>query len=363
LVLLLCSFGLKAQGPCGICVNADYDYQVNSISFSNVDSQNCVPETEKSVASINWFMNSPTFDFSTGAPAGSWFIEVAFPATKEYVYEGGSIVAPGFDWIFDADNNSLRLYSNETMVFGAGGDIEIEVTAMIENACTNVITTATAFTTSSSDVNGCDCSAAFQPDASNDSEISSFGITPAGVLPVELTSFTAVKREQTSVLNWTTRLEINNDKFEIERSDDGKNFIAIGAVKGKGTTTNTSNYEFVDEKPFIGFNYYRLKQLDKNGAYEYSEVRQLRFDAKTTGPIRVMPNPVSDFIEVQNLASNQVKEIMIYDERQRLIRTIDVTGESPANRFNLAELQSGVYHLKFVGEKLIHTERIVKLSF
>ena len=364
LIMLTLGFGLNAQGPCNSCSSADYDYQISSISFSGVDTENCIQEATKSTVTVTYFMNSPTFDFSTGAPAGSWYIQISFPQTGEYGYEeGNSIVGPDFDWHFDDENNTLRGYSNKSMVFGAGGDIEIEVTGLTENACTDVVTNVNAFTTLPNDVDGCSCLAAFQPDISNDAQTSSIGIAPAGALPVELTRFTAVKKERTSLLNWTTRLEIDNDRFEIERADDGKNYEKIGEVAGRGTTANVSNYEYVDEKPIQGFNYYRLKQLDKNGEFSYSEVRQLRFDGVSAGPIRVMPNPVSDFIQVDNLESNQIKEIMIYDESQRLIRTIQVGTQKSANRFNLSELNSGVYHLKFVGEQLVHTERIIKLSF
>jgi len=364
LIIITLGLSINAQLPCVPCNSADYDYQINSISFSNVDGDNCIQETSSSTATITWFMNSPSIDVITGVPAGSWYIQISFPQTGEYGYEAGNtIIGPEFNWIFDEANSTLRGYSNVDMVFGAGGDIEIQVTGLMENDCIDVVTNVNAFTTLPGDENGCHCLAAFQPDISNDAQTSSIGIAPESTLPVELTAFTATKKEQTAKLDWTTHMEINNDRFEIERSVDGRRFENIGKVQGNGTTNQASYYTYVDENPISGINYYKLKQLDKNGEYSYSEVRQLRFDAPASKAIRVMPNPVVEYIQVDNLAGNNVQEIMIFDESQRLVRTIKLDEQAGVQRFDLSALQSGMYHMRFVGQGFLHTEKIVKMAF
>lgn len=85
------------------------------------------------------------------------------------------------------------------------------------------------------------------------------------VLPVMLTSFTAQQEKQTVKLTWQTLSETNNSHFDIERSTDGKNFVKIASVQGKGNSNQPTNYAFADEKPAIGHNYYRLAQIDHNG--------------------------------------------------------------------------------------------------
>ena len=100
------------------------------------------------------------------------------------------------------------------------------------------------------------------------------------LLPVELTSFTAQSQGQTVILNWVTATELNNRGFEIQRKIVEGNFATVGFVKGEGTTTNQKEYSYVDKNLTDGKYFYRLKQLDFNGEYEYSktievEVRSL----------------------------------------------------------------------------------------
>lgn len=92
------------------------------------------------------------------------------------------------------------------------------------------------------------------------------------VLPVELTTFTGVSDGNVNHLNWTTASETNCDNFEIEHSADGIHFENIGSEQGSGNSTTTITYSFDDENPFTGTTYYRLKQTDFDGSYEYSTI-------------------------------------------------------------------------------------------
>lgn len=93
------------------------------------------------------------------------------------------------------------------------------------------------------------------------------------VLPIILISFTGKSlTNTTNLLEWTTSTEINNDYFTLERSSDAQNFSAIGIVNGAGNSNISLNYNFIDETPLQGVNYYRLKQTDFNGEYSYSNI-------------------------------------------------------------------------------------------
>jgi len=95
-------------------------------------------------------------------------------------------------------------------------------------------------------------------------------------VPVELTSFTAQYVGSTTLLNWTTATELNNLGFDVQRSTAGNEFETVGFVLGKGTTTEVQNYSYVDNTTSPNINYaYRLKQIDFNGSYNYSEVVNL----------------------------------------------------------------------------------------
>jgi hypothetical protein len=90
------------------------------------------------------------------------------------------------------------------------------------------------------------------------------------VVPVELTSFTAVHNNNQIILNWSTATEINNHGFEVERKTGDGIYLRIGFVTGHATTTEIQNYSFVDSKIASGIYTYRLKQIDFDGSFKYS---------------------------------------------------------------------------------------------
>jgi len=90
-------------------------------------------------------------------------------------------------------------------------------------------------------------------------------------LPVELISFTASVENKSLVLRWTTATETNNSRFEVERSSDNSSFQSVGSVPGAGSSTEIKNYTFIVADPLNGVQYYRLKIIDLNGSYSYSQ--------------------------------------------------------------------------------------------
>ena len=99
------------------------------------------------------------------------------------------------------------------------------------------------------------------------------------LIPVELTSFTASTVDGNVVLNWITATELNNAGFQIERrkttDERREDWESIGFVNGNGTSTETHTYSFADESPVAGKSYYRLKQIDFDGSFEYSNSKKL----------------------------------------------------------------------------------------
>jgi hypothetical protein len=113
------------------------------------------------------------------------------------------------------------------------------------------------------------------------------------VLPVELISFSGVLNTSGHVvLSWATASETNNSHFIIERSSNGVTFTEIGRVAGHGTVSQQMDYSFSDISPEQGTNYYRLKQMDYNGHYDYSGIVAIDVLTNTVGCIlSVFPNP------------------------------------------------------------------------
>ena len=112
------------------------------------------------------------------------------------------------------------------------------------------------------------------------------------IVPVELTSFIGSIVNGNVLLNWTTATETNNSGFEIQRSSDRINFNNIAFVPGFGTTTERRNYSYTDNSANSGKYYYRLKQIDYNGAFAYSDIVEVEVKTPTEFALNQnYPNP------------------------------------------------------------------------
>lgn len=121
--------------------------------------------------------------------------------------------------------------------------------------------------------------------------------TESNPLPVELISFTGNEQNDLVLLSWKTASEQNNDYFLVEHSVDGKVFTQIGKVPGAGTTTVIQRYGFEHDRPAYPDNYYRLKQVDYDGAFEYTDVILVRLKkdlTSTSMDFVIYPNPSTE---------------------------------------------------------------------
>lgn len=119
-------------------------------------------------------------------------------------------------------------------------------------------------------------------------------IVNASTLPVEFVEFTATLSDNKSViLKWKTATEQNNDFFSVEKSTNGFSFSEIGKIKGAGNSSSEKSYEFSDENAFKGVSYYRIKQNDFDGKFDYSEVVAVSYTVRPDGSciLKVFPNP------------------------------------------------------------------------
>jgi hypothetical protein len=128
------------------------------------------------------------------------------------------------------------------------------------------------------------------------------------VLPVDLLTFHAEPRGTSAMLTWSTGNEENSSHWIVERSADGRDFSPIGQVNAAGTSVVQVEYSFPDPTPKQGWNYYRLRQVDKAGAYTYSEVRSVLMGG-ITDRMLVHPNPTNDVLNVRFDASLAVEQL------------------------------------------------------
>lgn len=169
-----------------------------------------------------------------------------------------------------------------------------------------------------------------------------FEIYGAGTpLPIELASFRVEAAGHTHVLDWACVSEINTAYFDIERSANGRDFKSIGRTNAAGTTEATTNYHFVDAQPLQGMNYYRLKQVDRDGKYAFSKV--LSIQNSGAAEIRVYPNPAMQELHVSGLSETPQKYSILNHLGQ-----IVLSGTLDARQATIAivSLQPGSYLLR-----------------
>jgi biopolymer transport protein ExbB len=143
-------------------------------------------------------------------------------------------------------------------------------------------------------------------------------------LPVEISFFDVTESDNRSALaTWITLAEINNDFFVLEKSQDAIQFIPVAEIDGAGNSNVTLNYSYVDHDAFEGTSYYRLKQVDFNGAYSYSDIRSINFEGIDL--INTYPNPsngIVNFDVYSTLASKY--QVSIFDCLGRVVITDQV---------------------------------------
>ncbi|MEM6264854.1 MAG: DUF1501 domain-containing protein [Bacteroidota bacterium] len=170
--------------------------------------------------------------------------------------------------------------------------------------------------------------------------------------PVGLTYWDAVVEDNAVVrLNWQTATETNNDFFEIQRSLDGVAFEPVERVPGAGTTESTQTYTTLDINPLEGTSYYRLKQVDFDGAHTYFDIKTVTIE--NTGEARISvksyPNPATDRISFNLYASeNAQANIRMYSMRGELVKEQALSIMPGLNEaaLQVSDLATGIYHIE-----------------
>lgn len=163
-----------------------------------------------------------------------------------------------------------------------------------------------------------------------------------GVVPVKLLSFTGKSKDRSIELQWQTATETNTGHFEIERSKNGSDFYKIGTVASAGNSTVTKSYNFTDAMPLTDANYYRLKQSDLDGKFEYSNIIILN----TKGiNISVFPNPASNKLTIHTDTDLMNSTAQLYSATGKLEKTIII--KNAAETIDISRLSKGVYTIKF----------------
>lgn len=178
------------------------------------------------------------------------------------------------------------------------------------------------------------------------STFGAFGVGSNNALPISLLSFGGIKKSNSVLLNWRTAAEINSKEFQIERLDLNNKFVKIGTVKASGNSNRVLVYNFTDFDILVNqkVNFYRLKMVDLDGSYKYSNVIKI---SDENGPkvFTVFPNPSVGKLNIEsnniNLAASTYKITNIIGETVK-------TGNSAIEEIDVNNLAAGVYMITLV---------------
>ncbi len=190
--------------------------------------------------------------------------------------------------------------------------------------------------------------------SANIGEVEDYFVPFVHPLPVAFSRFEIYKNKSVVQLEWELDNEKNNSGFEIERSANGISWGNIGWVGSKavgGNGSNKTTYNFTDLSPLSGNNFYRLKQTDFDGKYEYSPIRFVNISINNA--IKIAPNPASESVTISNLVGGET--ITIYDMTGRNVNKLKST--SSGINIDLRSLSNGVYNIHIScndGSTLIH---------
>ncbi len=175
-------------------------------------------------------------------------------------------------------------------------------------------------------------------------------LTTSPPLPIELLHFTAKPAAGNIELNWSTLQEINNEFFTLEKAIHPSEWSEIGIVQGGGNTSTLREYQFSDQQPVRGTQYYRLKQTDTDGRFSYTNIVAVNYDNNKKTSFLIYPNPASDIVFIE-LDPNNLHE-------EYLLRIMDAGGcllsqkklRNSIQELDLRFLAPGFYILEIVAD-------------
>ncbi len=192
--------------------------------------------------------------------------------------------------------------------------------------------------------------------------IGAYERSPA-VLPVELLTFTGSCNNGYADLAWETASEINNDYFLLQNSSDASNWIDVATITGAGNSNSLTGYQYTDNNPFNGINYYRLKQVDYDGEFVYSETIIINCNSEITN-ICLYPNPASGYLSFsfKTPHKSRLGIVMVNSLGQQVWQSsYDIDNGDSIINTDVSSLSDGMYLVKVVtiDGDVVHTDRLI----
>ena len=332
-------FGINNTAGTGNCVlppSVSVAVNTGTINISGVNfGIERLPDSDDKL--VNYLVNVPGLQYAVPAltgsdpedgllAAGNTFKITSVPTNAVLFYNGGLITA-----------NQVIIAFNPSLLLIDPSDNEI----------------LTSFTYASFDAAGL-----------IDPTPATVTISWSNVLPVTSLEFTGRLNGSKVNLNWSTKTETNSDHFELEKSTDAINFKLLANVKAKGNSNVMSYYNDVDLLPVKGLNYYRLKMVDIDGHFVYSQVIAIRINENITITTSVKPNPFSSILDVYvTLPHITPLDIRLLDMNGIVLFSHSLKRAMGFNWYtfkDLDRLPAGTYFLQVISDDTVTHEKLIK---
>jgi len=292
--------------------------------------------------------------------ANTLYVAAYYNANGDYVSTNGFMTAPRTNGIITVSQNNAADGPNGVFRYGVGGGFPTLScgTCNGPNYWADVVLNAQTTTydmalTSITDANGC---------SSSSSQFITLNV--GSPLPVSLTQFTGVAIRQDVKLEWSTASESNNKGFEVERSTDATKWLNVGFVAGNGTSMVKRNYGLTDKNLPTGKYFYRLKQIDLDGRFNFSNILPIDVNGKLSYELnQSFPNPThgASTITYSIPVKSQVT-LTVYDMQGRVVRVLQ-NGERAAGKYAVTVpsdlLKKGVYYYKLEAGEFKSTRKMI----
>ena len=314
----------------------------NDLCGSNATTPSCASCITAPSCSVT-HVTSP----STSIPSGSYVVFI--PSTNLQMYDLSGICGGSNLYVVYIDLTGCTTWeANGTLANQPSAARYLQVTS---TNCSSSLSGVQAYTNSwPSNADG-----NYVSYESGSAVYTNNGCSAPVIMPVETKYLNVYKKGKTVELLWATASETNNDYFTIERSGDGKSYDAIGTIDGAGNSSKEISYEFVDEKPLSGINYYRIKQTDFDGQYSYSDIRSVRF--KGLNNVNVTPRTTEGQINITT--DLEAYTIDIHNAAGQVVKTFPAMGLDQT--ISIESLVAGVYYIRINSGTESETLRVIKL--
>jgi hypothetical protein len=194
---------------------------------------------------------------------------------------------------------------------------------------------------------------------SNNAEYTMGSTSSANALPVEFLYIKAAQDRGENKIHWATASEDNNSHFIIQRTHNGASWETLGEIGGAGFSSNVIKYAYSDQNPYSDVNYYRIKQVDYDGKFDYSEIVMVNSLIESANiNLKIFPNPANDEVVVRWGEEEETGKIVLLGLNVNVVAE-QLPDQHNAVTMDLTSVKNGVYFIQFVGSTTSKTRRLI----